>query len=200
MIRALKVYIFCCILLILLLPENLFGQPEERERFVQEIGVHFLSGNQQFLNTTYQYKISSILIDIRKSLTGNESSQLLLSLCPQFGRSSFLFDSQSVETVSGTELGIGIYLVYNRKIANSDFSYYIRGGTGPHYLSEAPERQIPGFVFSNFVDIGITIKISDQFRLSANGGLRHMSNAKLRHPNGGLNNVIYGLGLNYILN
>jgi hypothetical protein len=74
-------------------------------------------------------------------------------------------------------------------------------GTGPGYQSSVSALQARGFVFSNNFVLGLrifplkhTISINPQLRF------RHMSNARLKSPNSGLDNFFFLIGLAVPLN
>ena len=72
---------------------------------------------------------------------------------------------------------------------------YILLSAGPHYISGAPERQIPGFIFSDNLAAGTYIRLSDTVDLDFRLGARHLSNASFKKPNGGINTINLHLGV-----
>jgi len=70
-------------------------------------------------------------------------------------------------------------------------------GAGPHFVSVETERQASGFIFSDNFLIAYRRKLllnADFYELSVYGGLRHLSNAGLKKPNKGIDNIIVGIG------
>jgi hypothetical protein len=71
--------------------------------------------------------------------------------------------------------------------------------TGPHYVSDAPRRQAPGFLFSDNLIAGLNYAASKVLVLDFRFGARHISNANFKEPNGGVNNLILQFGLKFNL-
>jgi hypothetical protein len=94
------------------------------------------------------------------------------------------------------ELGLFIYL--NMGIALTDWDMIsLIAGVGPHYISVETERQAKGFIFSDNFLLAYRRKFllsREPYELSVYSGLRHISNASIKQPNGGIDNIIIGLG------
>jgi len=93
------------------------------------------------------------------------------------------------------ELGLFVYL--NLGIALTDWDMIsLLAGAGPHYISVETERQAKGFIFSDNFLLAFRRKLllnRDPYELSVYGGFRHISNASLKQPNGGIDNIITGI-------
>jgi hypothetical protein len=75
-----------------------------------------------------------------------------------------------------------------RENAFRDFlSFYLTISTGPHYVSGTPQRQANGFIFSDNFAGGINVRLTKNLYADLRSGIRHISNAGLRTPNGGVN-------------
>jgi hypothetical protein len=75
-----------------------------------------------------------------------------------------------------------------------------KAATGPAYLSTALPRQADGFVFSNNFILGTRYAIkSGKIILNPGIQFRHMSNAKLKAPNSGIDNVIVRIAVHFPL-
>lgn len=94
------------------------------------------------------------------------------------------------------ELGLFVYL--NLGIALTDWDMIsMLAGAGPHYISVETKRQAKGFIFSDNLLLSYRRKLllsREPYELSAYSGFRHISNASLKQPNGGIDNIIIGLG------
>jgi hypothetical protein len=90
----------------------------------------------------------------------------------------------------GTNLGIRHFTRIN-----PGFYLYQMLGSGPHYISANVERQAKGYIFSDNLAIGAYTRIKNATFLNLQFRLRHISNANLKQPNGGINtfNVLIGL-------
>jgi hypothetical protein len=94
------------------------------------------------------------------------------------------------------ELGLFVYL--NLGIALTDWDMIsLLAGAGPHYISVETERQAKGFIFSDNFLLAYRRKLllgREPFEISVYSGFRHISNASLKQPNGGIDNIMIGLG------
>ncbi len=90
--------------------------------------------------------------------------------------------------------------------ANFGFQYWLRLrpnlalaagiGSGPHYITVETRRQANGFIFSDNFDLGLFWRISGLgAQVSIRTRFRHISNAGLQSPNGGIDNLFVVFGL-----
>lgn len=100
----------------------------------------------------------------------------------------------SVDYEFGLNLGIRNYV----KI-NEGFYFYQMLGSGPHYISAIVVRQVNGFIFSDNMGIGTLLRLTQKnLFLNFQAVFRHISNAGLNNPNGGINSVNFTIGLSKI--
>ncbi len=101
----------------------------------------------------------------------------------------------SVTEKMNFEFGMNLYLNGNLAISpNSLLSFNV--GAGPHYIDLVTARQINGFIFStNFLAAyKYRYRYENNFyEMALFSGLRHISNAQLKTPNIGINNLIFGM-------
>jgi hypothetical protein len=94
----------------------------------------------------------------------------------------------------GLNLGIRNYV----KIKEG-FYFYQMLGSGPHYISAKVGRQASGFIFSDNLSIGSLFRLAQQHVLvNVQYVQRHISNANLKSPNGGVNSYNFTVGLSRI--
>ena len=113
---------------------------------------------------------------------------LSLDVIPHYGV-VFLGD-QSVEH----EVGINCWLDISMQL-NSNASLSLDIGTGPHFITIDTERQARGFAFSD--NLFVIYKLwpgGTNKEVKAFLGFRHVSNASLMRPNGGIDNLVFGIG------
>lgn len=68
-------------------------------------------------------------------------------------------------------------------------------GSGPHYVTLETSRQANGFLFSDNFELGFHYHIpSVGVRVNLRGRFRHISNAGLKSPNGGIDNLFLVAG------
>ena len=71
-------------------------------------------------------------------------------------------------------------------------------GSGPHYTNVQTSRQAAGFIFSDnwLLSYGQPLRLfGHPVEVSLTLGFRHISNAGLKNPNGGLNDYIVGVSV-----
>lgn len=91
----------------------------------------------------------------------------------------------------GLNLGIRNYV----KI-NEGFYFYQMLGSGPHYISAEVGRQANGFIFSDNLALGMFLRLTRKnLFLNFQYVQRHISNAGLKAPNGGVNSCNFVIGL-----
>lgn len=75
-------------------------------------------------------------------------------------------------------------------------------GNGPSYISKETNFQSKGYVFSNYILVGISKRIrgkSSDWELILQGRFRHISNAGMARPNYGIDNIIVYIGFSKII-
>ena len=72
-------------------------------------------------------------------------------------------------------------------------------GSGPHFISVQTRRQADGFIFSDNMEIGFTYFMPVRTTINVKARFRHISNAGLQAPNGGIDNlfVVIGIGTTF---
>lgn len=100
------------------------------------------------------------------------------------------------------EYGFNVRVNLNFAVSQSDV---IRGiiGSGPHYMDYQCCRQADGFIFSDYLLASYIryFKLNKRYcSLEIEIGYRHLSNAGISEPNGGINNIIIGIGFKMFLN
>jgi hypothetical protein len=113
---------------------------------------------------------------------------------PQFNISRFREKDSIPEIAGGLEFGLNGGILFRVYMLDDRISPYLCISAGPHYVSGVPDRQSPGFIFSDNLFTGLQIKLSNSFYLDLRFGFRHISNAGLQNPNGGVNNWFGNMG------
>ncbi|MCG6534266.1 MAG: acyloxyacyl hydrolase [Syntrophales bacterium LBB04] len=91
------------------------------------------------------------------------------------------------------EFGIGVGIQYRYPLTEKIWGYLL-GSIGPHYISLVTESQANGFIFSDTLGGGLYYFLSEGSAINIGYRFRHMSNAGLRYPNGGINTDILTVG------
>jgi len=91
------------------------------------------------------------------------------------------------------ELGIGIGLQYMYPIMDK-LSVYALGSVGPHYISVVTTKQANGFIFANSIGAGFYYYLTKDSAINVGYRFRHLSNANLADPNGGIDTNLGVIG------
>ena len=84
------------------------------------------------------------------------------------------------------EFGVGLGLKYMHSLSDSVGAYLV-GSVGPHYISVKTSDQANGFIFSDTIGAGLSFFITEKSAITVEYRLRHMSNAGMAKPHGGIN-------------
>jgi hypothetical protein len=154
----------------------------------------------------YEYKPVLIQLEFQKPLSkkGKQGWQLDYLIQPQFNRVSF--SENGVNTRSGViktfEIGVNAGLIVLKSLVKIDeyrnVKIYALGSLGPHYIGASPSRQAKGFLFSDNLRVGLRIPVSSSIIFDLRTGIRHLSNASLKRPNGGLDDILFGAGIRLV--
>lgn len=148
-------------------------------------------GNSFSKNTDYQ--VYYFIGDYSKSFNNPRKKDFLAWYAePQFNLAKASSTNKGdIDCEYGINLGIRNYV----KI-NEGFYFYQMLGSGPHYISAVIGRQANGFIFSDNLALGTFLRLNkrDLF-LNVQYVQRHISNANLKAPNGGVNSYNFVIGL-----
>jgi hypothetical protein len=89
------------------------------------------------------------------------------------------------ETTREYALNVGLVGRYR---ATDALSFFVLASTGPEYTDTGTERLAKGLAFSNIAAVGAGYRFGTVL-LEVRVGLRHVSNAHTKYPNGGNNNA-----------
>ena len=149
--------------------------------FFTEMGVVTGYGSGNIPEGRYQpiLLIGHFGVDLKRYISGLRNHQGTLSafIEPQV--------NPVLDPSTNFEAGIGVGLQYSYPVYEP-LSLYILGSTGPHYVSVVTKKQANGFLFSNVFGAGIYYYLSKDSALHVGYRYRHMSNADLAEPNGGI--------------
>jgi hypothetical protein len=101
-----------------------------------------------------------------------------------------------VQPETEVEFGVGIGLKYLYPLTDRIYPY-LQGTTGPHYISVRTEDQHRGFLFANTIAAGLYYFLSERTAINVNYRFRHMSNAGLKRPNGGIDTHSGVVGISF---
>ena len=119
---------------------------------------------------------------------GKGSLSLSLDIIPHYGIVSL--GDQSLQHEAGVNCWLDLSLQFTQ---NSMLSLDV--GSGPHFITVETGRQAQGFAFSdNFFLVYKSRNDYTESEMKFFLGFRHVSNASLMKPNGGIDNLVFGFG------
>lgn len=93
------------------------------------------------------------------------------------------------------EFGLNAGLKYHLGLTPT-FEINASIASGPHFISVQTRRQADGFIFSDNVEVGFSYFMpTARTTINAKARFRHISNAGLQSPNGGIDNLFVVIGL-----
>ena len=157
-----------------------------KETFFSELGFYAGAGYGDVVEGPYIpiFFIVHMGMDMKRwfpSLQGHRGT-LSLFFEPQFGVAAF-------NKQNGVEFGVGVGLKYAYPIGDL-YSVYILGSVGPHVISLETQDQADGFIFNDTIGLGMNYMISPGTAIDVQCRLRHLSNAGIKEPNYGIENLI----------
>jgi hypothetical protein len=201
---------FCCIITLSLIfspLSKICAQTTLTENSKHKIEFSIGYGDQQFyflgsgvkLNADYSYEILFAQFQYMYSLLNKNSLELCLLLQSEFGI-TYYKPSKSIQVeLRSHEIGFSAGTILSFSVINDFFNAYLLFSAGPHYSQKTPDRQISGFMFNSNANVGINIYMQSNLLFDLRTGFRHLSNANLKFPNRGINNLIISIGLIYNL-
>jgi hypothetical protein len=204
--------IICCYILIALSLNfislnNYFAQTNLQGPSKNKIGFSIGYGDQEIkmlgfgvdLKVDYSYEIFFVQFHYVHSILNNYPWGIGLILQTEYGITYYKPNKNFQANMRSQEIGMGAGVVFYFTIIDDLLNTYFLASTGPHYSQKSPDRQISGFMFNSNLDIGVNIGMQNNLSLDIRTGFRHLSNANLKIPNGGINNWIISFGMFYNL-
>lgn len=136
---------------------------------------------------------------VKKDFERKKSWHWNLLIQPQISASMYQYSLTDTSQKKGFEMGLNAGVIVRRFVVSDKLGFFIGGTTGPFYVSGLPIREHPGFIFCDTGFIGLIIKLAKSTFLDTRLGFRHLSNAGLEWPNGGVNDLVSGGGILIVL-
>ena len=172
---------------------------EINEKDTKKIRDHLLSKGQNTdapgLNVTYDYQILFFQLQYYWGFLKREKWGLDLLVQPQYNLTKFRHVDKIADEINGYEFGVNTGVFIRRMLFEEALYLYVLISSGPHYVSGTPQRQADGFIFSDNFLIGLNVKLLENIYFDFRSGFRHISNAGLNHPNGGVNDLVLSVGV-----
>lgn len=106
------------------------------------------------------------------------------------------FINHIIAPKSNVELGLAFLFRYSYPLTGKLYPY-IEAGSGLHYMTLQTREQSTQFNFIDQGGGGITYFLKKNLALDIGYRFRHISNAGIKEPNGGINANVYTVGLAY---
>lgn len=166
---------------------------------IQTMKLGFIAGyggqNKPFVDVHYFHEVKFYQAQFFIPLNRGRKPGLDLVVQPQFNRTRYKFHNHLPVVDRGFEMGLNLGLAISVDLAGGRLRAYMMPSIGPHYVSGVPNRQSPGFIFSDNIFLGLMAKLGKGLWLDLRPGLRHISNAGLLERNGGVNNSVLSGGV-----
>jgi hypothetical protein len=172
-----------------------FGQINQGMNCKTKLGLSLGYGTQSLITENYDYKIKLVNFQYSRKLMGNNDLGVDIVLSPHFVSVNFKPNIDINSYNSSFEFGLNGGFLIRKNIVDSSLYTYFLFSVGPHFITDAPDRQRMGFIFSDNAAFGLLFKIERDVYLDLRLGIRHISNANTRLPNSGINNLIFNLGV-----
>lgn len=150
------------------------------------------------LDVPYNYQVYYYQFQYYYTISSNRTTSTELLFQPQYNVTRYQpvmgHSGELGDVVKGYEFGINISLVFRKNILSDYVSLYMGFGAGPHWVSGTPIVQADGFIFSLTGFAGVNLKLVKDLYLDFRPGISHISNAGIKHPNKGLNDLVISAG------
>jgi hypothetical protein len=157
-------------------------------------GILCGKGSQVLDYKTYNYNLFTYQGTIEYYIYSKGFFDISLLGLPQINKSTFKQNSGDSQH-HGYEIGINVGILFKIQLQNK-YYLYTGFGIGPHYITETPQVQATGFIFSDNIYLGLSCNIYKALDINFMYQFRHVSNAGLKNPNQGINNTIFSCGIN----
>ncbi len=185
--------------------DTLFNARKNKLGFIAGNGIQFIGqllGNDNHniaLKTTYYYQVTFYQLQYYRAISRKKNFGIDILAQPQYNSTKYKEYDWSPEYLQGHEVGLNLGFLFRKNVSDDAMSFYMLISSGPHYVSGTPHRQSNGFVFSNNLCAGANLKLYKNLYIDIRTGIRHMSNAGIRIPNAGVNNMMLNEGLLVVL-
>ena len=160
----------------------------------RKIGFIAGYGDQRWLSVNYEYEVVFFQAQYSYAFHRRPTWGLEVLVQPQYNRTTYRPIDVWAPFEDGHEYGLNVGIVIRKNFFDDLLSIYFLGSVGPHYISGAPQRQQEGFIFSDNLFIGASVRLYKSFYIDLRPGFRHISNAGIDQPSAGINNVVFSGG------
>lgn len=170
-----------------------FSTPDLSKR--HRSGLFLAFGGQALLDVDYRYLVQSLQLEYQYSMKRKGPWMFHAYVQPQASLTRFNFEDDEPVDARGHEFGVALGFLAERTFSEDRFRFYTGVGSGPCFLSKGTHRQTEGVAFASSLFCGAAVRFSPDYEADLRAGYRHVSNAGLSQPNGGLNNSMFSVGV-----
>ena len=176
-----------------------FSQEEIKgfEDIKHRIGLQIGFGGQEelLLPIDYDYKVWFFQLQYFYALHSRKYWGIELLAQPQYNLTRFKILENKGDDSNGYEYGLNVGVLLRFNFFKDFMSMYGFASVGPHHIPKTPIRQAKGFIFSDNFFGGFHFRLMKNTYLDIRAGFRHVSNAGIKKPNGGINTHVLSAGM-----
>ena len=162
-------------------------------KWLQEVGfvTGFLEGDLK-----YQDDLSAVVLGMRFGFDLKPFTKKLFGFEPK-GLLELVYEP-FINTITGpranVEVGLPLFFKYAYPLTQKLYPF-VEVGTGPYYMTLSTYEQSTQFNFISQGGAGLSYFIKDDLSVNVEYRRRHVSNASIKEPNGGIDANVYLVGL-----
>lgn len=176
-----------------------YESPAELHR--SRLGVVYGHGAKEMpwsnLDITYDYEVNLLQFQYFYAIKTGRNFDFDVLIAPQYNTTTYRKVDEVGDIYNGYEVGLTAGISPRLCTSNRALGFYLLLTSGPMYISGTPSRQAEGFNFASMAATGVQLRLLKKAYIDLRTGFRHLSNARLKEPNGGVNNLVWSVGLNY---
>ena len=173
----------------------LFARPLKTQAQADQVAFKKSHENRALPSRSYDYEVELYQIQRKYHFTRTKGFNGLIQTL--YGRTTYSSKRSRTLREQGHEGGLVLGLSFDKALLFNILNLYSFLGIGPYYISEGPQRQRSGLLFSDNLGLGAEFCPYSKFCFVGEMNFRHLSNAGLRKPNGGLNSFLINIGFNF---
>ena len=151
------------------------------------------------LDIAYHYEVNLLQLQYFYAIKTGRTFACDVLVAPQYNTTTYRKVDHTGDMYNGYELGLTAGFMPKLNAYDGALGIYLMITSGPMYISGTPGRQAEGFNFSSTAATGVQVRLLKKAYIDLRTGFRHLSNARLKEPNGGVNNLVWSVGVNYAL-
>ena len=145
----------------------------------------------------YDYQVATFRFSMERDVGFLDGDGVRWFLQPQINRIRSVVDPRENVDESGWEFGVSPGLSFRIFRISDWLQFDLGAAVGPHFITASQVRQRKGFIFSDLLFSSLSVQCTEEIAIVGNVGFRHLSNARLRLPNAGINTFLGSVGIRW---